>query len=73
MAVACPLWYRNKMMDTFDWSKWRANYQKVEVSEEKILRKWKKDNKKRKKKRPGMTKGRYHIAMEYLKRKTLIN
>ena len=50
MAVACPMWYRNKLLETFDWTKWRANYQKIGRTEEEILKKWKKTNTKRLKK-----------------------
>ena len=57
MVVACPMWYRRKLMDTFDWTKWRANYQRVQLTEDQILKKWKKDNRKREKKMTWSDKG----------------
>ena len=50
MALACPLWYRQKMIETFDWTKWRANYQRVKILEKQILKRWEKENQKRKRK-----------------------
>ena len=43
MAAACPMWYRNKLLETFDWTKWRANYQRIKKEEKEILKQWKKE------------------------------
>jgi hypothetical protein len=37
IAIACPMWYRHKMLTTFNWSLWRANYRHVKQSEHTIL------------------------------------
>jgi len=50
MALACPLWYRHKLLETFDWTKWRANYQKVCKNENQVLKYWKDTNERREKK-----------------------
>lgn len=41
LAVMCPIFFKNKMMETYDWTKWRANYQHVIISVEEVLNIWK--------------------------------
>ena len=48
IAVACPMWYRKKLIETFDWTKWRANYQKINKDRNSVLKYWKEEVKKKK-------------------------
>lgn len=43
LFVCCPVWYWGKVKGIFDWKEKEANYEKVEIQEGEIIKKWRKE------------------------------